>query len=140
MCGAGVLQQRKALPDLLLSCVLVPSDIALQVTLQYCLWDQWKEVANTEARRLMCLAGLVAHVLANFVLPLSALRPVSLHWRGEGGGRLLRCRVWAHRPSMALSAAGWQCMATLQFFLCKLAFGEPKKGLLGKRRSTNPSC
>eukprot|EP00878_Enallax_costatus_P026688 GHUV01028663.1.p2 GENE.GHUV01028663.1~~GHUV01028663.1.p2 ORF type:complete len:114 (-),score=4.69 GHUV01028663.1:1371-1712(-) len=48
-----------------------------KVTLQYCIWDQWKEVGSTEPRRLVCLAGLVGHCCASFVLPLSALKPVS---------------------------------------------------------------
>jgi hypothetical protein len=49
----------------------------VQVTLQYCIWDQWKEVAATAPRRLLCLAGLVGHLLANFTLPLSIVKPVS---------------------------------------------------------------
>jgi hypothetical protein len=49
----------------------------LQVTLQYCIWDQWKEVAATPPRRLLCLAGLVGHLLGCFVLPLSIVKPVS---------------------------------------------------------------
>lgn len=49
----------------------------VQVTLQYCLWDQWKTVTSTEPRRLLCLAGLVGQLLSSCVLPLSALKPVS---------------------------------------------------------------
>jgi len=49
----------------------------LQVTLQYCLWDQWKTVTTTEPRRLLCLAGLVGQLLSACVLPLSSLKPVS---------------------------------------------------------------
>jgi hypothetical protein len=46
------------------------------VTLQYCLWDQWKAVTSTEPRRLLCLAGLVGQLLSGCVLPLSSLKPV----------------------------------------------------------------
>jgi hypothetical protein len=56
---------------------------APQVTLQYCLWDQWKAVGGTEPRRLTCLAALVAHLLASCSLPLSILKPV----RGSAAGR-----------------------------------------------------
>lgn len=51
--------------------------MTLQVTLQYCLWDQWKTVTATEPRRLLCLAGLVGQLLSSCVLPLSSLKPVS---------------------------------------------------------------
>eukprot|EP00882_Tetradesmus_deserticola_P005559 GHRQ01005853.1.p1 GENE.GHRQ01005853.1~~GHRQ01005853.1.p1 ORF type:complete len:459 (+),score=245.23 GHRQ01005853.1:253-1629(+) len=47
-----------------------------KVTLQYCIWDQWKEVAGCAPRRLLCLAGLVAHLLGSFVLPLSVVKPI----------------------------------------------------------------
>jgi hypothetical protein len=50
---------------------------ACQVTLQYCLWDQWKQLADTDPRRLLCLASLVGHLLSSCVLPLSILKPVS---------------------------------------------------------------
>lgn len=72
----------------------------VQVTLQYCLWDQWKTVTLTEPRRLLCLAGLVGQLLASCVLPLSSLKAVSRaeeslpvvfrnhpgFWGGVGGG------------------------------------------------------
>jgi hypothetical protein len=60
----------------------------VQVTLQYCIWDQWKEVAATPPRRLLCLAGLVGHLLGAFVLPLSIVKPV-------GEGHLFVCLVCA---------------------------------------------
>lgn len=70
-----------------------------QVTLQYCLWDQWKEVAATEPRRLLCLAGLVGHLLAAFVLPLSAVKPVSRQQRDTRAARRWRAQAYMCMPA-----------------------------------------
>jgi hypothetical protein len=72
------------------------------VTLQYCLWDQWKTVTSTEPRRLLCLAGLVGQLLASCVLPLSSLKPVSRAQGDSDSGRVVtnRTPAWARRVSV----------------------------------------
>ena len=48
-----------------------------RVTLQYCLWDQFKLVDQTDMRRLINLAYLTAHLIAAFTLPASILKVLS---------------------------------------------------------------
>ncbi|KAJ4978036.1 hypothetical protein NE237_008816 [Protea cynaroides] len=47
-------------------------------TLQYCLWDHFKELESTELIRSMNLARFVAEMLASFSLSLSVLKAVEL--------------------------------------------------------------
>ncbi len=49
-----------------------------RVTLQFCVWDRWKEVEREEARRLAHLARFCAGALARGALPLAALRGAEL--------------------------------------------------------------
>jgi hypothetical protein len=57
----------------------------LQVTLQYALWDQWKEAPEGDLRRAVNAAHLTAAVLASRALPLAALKAVR---RGGGAMRI----------------------------------------------------
>lgn len=45
-------------------------------SLQYCIWDHFKELDNMELNRSMNLAKLVAEMLANFTLSLATLKVV----------------------------------------------------------------
>lgn len=47
-------------------------------SLQYCIWDHFKELDNMESSRSMNLAKLVAEVLLNFTLSLATLKVVNL--------------------------------------------------------------
>ncbi|CAO2820382.1 unnamed protein product [Amaranthus hypochondriacus] len=47
-------------------------------TLQYCLWDQFKELESMPLRRSMHLARFVAEMLASFTLSLATLKVVDL--------------------------------------------------------------
>ncbi|GJM88462.1 hypothetical protein PR202_ga04525 [Eleusine coracana subsp. coracana] len=47
-------------------------------SLQYCIWDHFKELDNMELSRSMNLAKLVAEMLANFTLSLATLKVVNL--------------------------------------------------------------
>ncbi|KAG8067174.1 hypothetical protein GUJ93_ZPchr0005g14440 [Zizania palustris] len=47
-------------------------------SLQYCLWDHFKEVDTMELNRSMNLSKLVAETLANFTLSLATLKVVNL--------------------------------------------------------------
>ncbi|KAL6594700.1 hypothetical protein ACP70R_048438 [Stipagrostis hirtigluma subsp. patula] len=47
-------------------------------SLQYCIWDHFKELDNMELSRSMNLAKLVAELLANFTLSLATLKVVNL--------------------------------------------------------------
>ncbi|XP_062180951.1 uncharacterized protein LOC133885278 isoform X2 [Phragmites australis] len=47
-------------------------------SLQYCIWDHFKELDNMELSRSMNLAKLVAEMLSNFALSLATLKVVNL--------------------------------------------------------------
>ncbi|CAM0147570.1 unnamed protein product [Urochloa decumbens] len=47
-------------------------------SLQYCIWDHFKELDNMEPSRSMNLAKLVAEMLSNFTLSLATLKVVNL--------------------------------------------------------------
>lgn len=47
-------------------------------SLQYCIWDHFKELDNMESSRSMNLAKLVAEMLLNFTLSLATLKVVNL--------------------------------------------------------------
>ncbi|KAG2616380.1 nucleolar MIF4G domain-containing protein 1-like [Panicum virgatum] len=47
-------------------------------SLQYCIWDHFKELDNMEPNRSMNLAKLVAEMLSNFTLSLATLKVVNL--------------------------------------------------------------
>jgi len=47
-------------------------------SLQYCIWDHFKELDNMEPNRSMNLAKLVAEMLSNFTLSLATLKIVNL--------------------------------------------------------------
>ncbi|CAN6336329.1 unnamed protein product [Urochloa humidicola] len=47
-------------------------------SLQYCIWDHFKELDNMEQSRSMNLAKLVAEMLSNFTLSLATLKVVNL--------------------------------------------------------------
>lgn len=47
-------------------------------SLQYCIWDHFKELDNMESSRSMNLAKLVAEMLSNFTLSLATLKVVNL--------------------------------------------------------------
>ncbi|CAD6334641.1 unnamed protein product [Miscanthus lutarioriparius] len=47
-------------------------------SLQYCIWDHFKELDNMESSRSMDLAKLVAEMLSNFTLSLATLKVVNL--------------------------------------------------------------
>ncbi|TKW24263.1 hypothetical protein SEVIR_3G041200v4 [Setaria viridis] len=47
-------------------------------SLQYCIWDHFKELDNMEPNRTMNLAKLVAEMLSNFTLSLATLKVVNL--------------------------------------------------------------
>jgi nucleolar MIF4G domain-containing protein 1 len=49
-----------------------------RVTLQYCVWDRWKELESADARRLAHLARFCAGALHRGALPLGALRAAEL--------------------------------------------------------------
>ena len=53
---------------------LLGSSKAHRVTLQYCLWDQFKLVEQTDMRRLINLAHLTAQLIASFTLSASILK------------------------------------------------------------------
>ena len=53
---------------------LLASSKAHRVTLQYCLWDQFKLVEQTDMRRLINLAHLTGQLIASFTLPSSILK------------------------------------------------------------------
>jgi len=53
---------------------LLASSKAHRVTLQYCLWDQFKLVEQTDMRRLINLAHLTAQLIASFTLSASILK------------------------------------------------------------------
>lgn len=55
---------------------LASSDTSHLVTLQYCLWDQFKTVEAGEARRTAQLARLTGALISDRTLPLSALKVV----------------------------------------------------------------
>lgn len=48
--------------------------VIVQVTLQYCMWDQFKEVATAPPRRAANLARFLAVVIANFGLSISLFK------------------------------------------------------------------
>lgn len=50
----------------------------IMVSLQYCIWDRFKELDEMELNRSMNLAKLVAEMLANFSLSLATLKVVNL--------------------------------------------------------------
>ncbi|CAL4938727.1 unnamed protein product [Urochloa decumbens] len=47
-------------------------------SLQYCIWDHFKELDNMEPSRSMNLAKLVAEMLSNFTLSLATLKVINL--------------------------------------------------------------
>ena len=47
---------------------------AVQVTLQYCLWDHFKEVVDMEPRRAANLAHFLATLIASFGLSFSVCK------------------------------------------------------------------
>lgn len=49
-----------------------------QVTLQFCLWDQFKEVEEMSVRRSTNLARLTGHILGSFALSLTTLKVMVL--------------------------------------------------------------
>jgi len=53
---------------------LLASSKAHRVTLQYCLWDQFKLVEQTDMRRLINLAHLTAQLIASFTLSATILK------------------------------------------------------------------
>ena len=53
---------------------LLSSSKAHRVTLQYCLWDQFKLVEQTDMRRLINLAHLTGQLIASFTLSSSILK------------------------------------------------------------------
>ncbi|DBA70559.1 TPA: hypothetical protein ACH3X2_011953 [Trebouxia sp. C0005] len=55
---------------------LLASSKAHRVTLQYCLWDQFKLVDQTDMRRLINLAHLTAQLIASFTLSATILKVV----------------------------------------------------------------
>ncbi|KAF8061907.1 MRF1 [Scenedesmus sp. PABB004] len=99
--------------------------VPCQVTLQYCLWDQWKEVGATEPRRLLCLAGLVGHVLAAFTLPLSALKPIDFDACASWTAK--ETFLWRHTLQAALS--GFRADADAEAAFGRLASQAPLGGL-----------
>lgn len=54
--------------------VLMACAVFVQVTLQYCLWDQFKEVSTAPPRRAANLARFLAIVIANFGLSISLFK------------------------------------------------------------------
>lgn len=60
---------------------LLAASKAHRVTLQYCLWDQFKQADQADMRRLINLAHLTGQLIANFTLSSSILKvraPVTL--------------------------------------------------------------
>ena len=57
----------------LLQRLLAPSK-AHRVTLQYCLWDQFKQAEQADMRRLINLAHLTGQLIATFTLSSSILK------------------------------------------------------------------
>ena len=53
---------------------IVSGSKAHRITLRYCLWDQFKLLEQTDMRRLVNLAHLTGHLIANFALSLSSLK------------------------------------------------------------------
>lgn len=54
--------------------IVLISVVGWQITLQYCLWDQFKEAATAPPRRAANLARFVATVIANFGLSISLFK------------------------------------------------------------------
>eukprot|EP00897_Mesotaenium_endlicherianum_P004873 jgi/Mesen1/4413/ME000225S03400 len=48
-------------------------------TLQYCIWDHFKELPAMELRRSVNLGRMVAHIIGSFALPLSVLKAVEFN-------------------------------------------------------------
>ncbi|KAL3133156.1 hypothetical protein ABBQ38_007050 [Trebouxia sp. C0009 RCD-2024] len=55
---------------------LLAASKAHRVTLQYCLWDQFKQADQADMRRLINLAHLTGQLIANFTLSSSILKVV----------------------------------------------------------------
>jgi hypothetical protein len=100
-----------------------------QVTLQYSLWDQWKEVTSTEPRRLLCLASFVGRLLAGFTLPLSALKPVDFDAAGSWTAR--ETFLWRHtlRATLESFAADSDADAAFTRLAGQAALGSLARGL-----------
>ena len=62
---------------------LLAASKAHRVTLQYCLWDQFKQAEQTDMRRLINLAHLTAQLIATFTISLSVLK-VMYYWQANG--------------------------------------------------------
>lgn len=56
---------------------IVAASKSHRITLRYCLWDQFKLLEQTDMRRLVNLAHLTGHLIANFALSLSSLKVCS---------------------------------------------------------------
>lgn len=57
---------------------LLAASKAHRVTLQYCLWDQFKQAEQADMRRLINLAHLTGQLIATFTLSSSILKVTCL--------------------------------------------------------------
>ncbi|XP_002980767.2 nucleolar MIF4G domain-containing protein 1 [Selaginella moellendorffii] len=75
----------------LLASKLCHHDKNHRFTLQYCVWDQFKELASMEARRSINLAKFLAFLVGSSALSLTALKAVDF-----GDSRTMTARVVVH--------------------------------------------
>ena len=107
-----------------------------KVTLQYCLWDHFKEVVGMDVRRMTNLARLTASSISSLALPLTMLKAVDfaevlsarevLFWRLFFENCLGGCKTDADVASIFARIASQQQLGSL-----KIALGAFLKRTVG---------
>ncbi|GLI60135.1 hypothetical protein VaNZ11_002206 [Volvox africanus] len=77
---------------------------AHRVTMQYCLWDKFKEVESMDVRQLTHLAKLAALLVARFTLSLSLLKVVD--WSDLSAKQMLTWRIFLQHLVSSCKTAG----------------------------------